>query len=90
MTASQQDHSFQINKYQIDQNFRGMPEIRPVVLQLISVAPRSFLELLGLTQANYSELTQTLESLVSEGLVGRSSDGFQTLYIAPKIQEKLA
>ena len=66
-----------------------MSEIRPIILQSIAIAPRSFLELLGLTRANYSELTQTLESLVSEGLVGRTSDGFQTLYFAPKIQEKL-
>ena len=59
-----------------------MPEIRAVILETLAFALKSFPELLTVTQANYSTLTGTLESLLSEGRVGRTSDGFQTLYFA--------
>jgi hypothetical protein len=59
-----------------------MPEVRAVILETVAFAPKSFHELLTVTQANYSTLTAALESLMSEGRIRRTSDGFQTLYFA--------
>jgi hypothetical protein len=59
-----------------------MPEIRAVILETVAIAPTSFHELLAVTQANHFTLTGALESLMSEGRVRMTSDGFQTLYFA--------
>jgi hypothetical protein len=46
-------------------------------------SPQTFVELLKVTRIGYPELTKVLEALISEGAIGKSSDGFQTLYFLP-------
>jgi DNA-binding HxlR family transcriptional regulator len=53
---------------------------RTTVLREIGERPQTFLELLGAASISYAELTKLLEELISEGTVGKTSDGFQTLY----------
>lgn len=69
-------------------NGGGMTEDRSAILQKVADAPKSFHDLLIITRSNYSELTKTLEMLMSEGLVEKTSDGFQTLYYATNHQSK--
>jgi hypothetical protein len=57
-----------------------MPETRAIVLESIAIKPRSFLELVDLTLETSPSLRSLLESLMAEGLVGKTSNGFETLY----------
>jgi DNA-binding HxlR family transcriptional regulator len=61
-----------------------MVEIRMTILRETAERPKTFFELLAVTRLTYPVLTEVLESLISEGSVGKTSDGFQTLYVAPK------
>jgi hypothetical protein len=53
---------------------------RTTVLREIAERPQTFLELLSAASMSYAELTELLEELISEGSVGKTSDGFQTIY----------
>jgi DNA-binding HxlR family transcriptional regulator len=57
-----------------------MGPARTTVLREMAERPRTFLELLNAASMSYAELSQLLEALISEGSVGKTSDGFQSLY----------
>lgn len=57
---------------------------RVTILREMAERPRAFLELLHTTQLDYETLTAILEALLSEVSIGKTSDGFQTLYFLPK------
>jgi hypothetical protein len=54
---------------------------RTTVLRETAGRPMTFLELLDVAHVSYGELTKLLEALISEGSIGKTSDGFQTLYV---------
>jgi DNA-binding HxlR family transcriptional regulator len=58
-----------------------MGPARETILREMAERPRTFLELLGTTGVSYESLAEVLETLISEGSVGKTSDGFQTLYL---------
>ena len=53
------------------------------MIREMAESPQTFVELLKVTRIGYPELTKVLEALISEGAIGKSSDGFQTLYFLP-------
>jgi hypothetical protein len=55
---------------------------RATVLRELAERRMTFLELLDVAHMTYAELTSLLEALISEGSVGKASDGFQSLYFA--------
>jgi hypothetical protein len=61
-------------------------DARAVVLEKIAIKPRSFLDLAGLTMETNSSLRQVLESLIAEGRIGRTSNGFETIYFLQDIE----
>jgi hypothetical protein len=55
---------------------------RMTVLRETTERPLTFVELLNVAHISYAELAELLEELISEGSIGKTSDGFQTLYFA--------
>jgi hypothetical protein len=54
---------------------------RTTVLREMVERPMTFLELLDVAHMSHAELSELLEALIAEGSVGKTSDGFQTLYV---------
>ena len=53
---------------------------RMTVLRELNERPLTFVELLNVAHVSYPELVELLEALIAEGSIGKTSDGFQTLY----------
>jgi DNA-binding HxlR family transcriptional regulator len=72
-----------INALFTEEKLRKMLEasdLRTTVVRALAESPHSFLELLDSTRTTRHQLTQALESLIADGSVAKSSDGFQTFY----------
>ncbi len=75
----------------LTENTDKMLEIRTIhatIFREMAERPATFLELLSVTRASHSELTAALEALIEEGSIGKTSDGFQTVYFLPKTRTR--
>jgi DNA-binding HxlR family transcriptional regulator len=58
--------------------------VRATILREMDERPKTFIELLSATGETFESLAEVLETLISEGSIKKTSDGFQTLYFLPR------